>query len=80
MLRDADVGFHSRDRLKDVRCPTLVIHAGKDVVTAPRNTIPIEHGIPGARGLLWDDLAHVVAGKDQKIRFANTLFDWLAAN
>ena len=47
------------------------------VVTAPRTTIPIEQGIPGAKGLLWDDVAHVVAGKEQKIRFANTLFDWL---
>ena len=57
-----------------------MIHAGKDVVTAPRNTLPIERGIPGARGQLWEDLAHVVAGKEQKIRFANTLFEWLAAN
>lgn len=79
-LIDACVGFDSKDRLKDIRCPSLIIHAGKDVVTAPRNTIPIEHGIPGARGLLWDDVAHVVAGKEQKIRFASTLFEWLAAN
>ena len=26
---------------------------------------------------LWDDVAHVVAGKEQKIRFAQTLFEWL---
>ena len=56
------------------------VHAGLDQVTGPRTTLPIEHGIPGARGLLWDDVAHVVAGKDQKIRFAHTLFEWLAAN
>jgi pimeloyl-ACP methyl ester carboxylesterase len=79
-LIDACVGFDSKSRLADIRCPALIIHAGKDVVTAPRNTIPIERGIPGARGLLWDDVAHVVAGKEQKIRFASTLFEWLAAN
>jgi 3-oxoadipate enol-lactonase len=79
-LIDACVGFDSSDRLKDIRCPSLIIHAGKDVVTAPRTTLPIEHGIPGAKGVHWDDVAHVVAGKEQKIRFAKTLFDWLAAN
>jgi pimeloyl-ACP methyl ester carboxylesterase len=79
-LIDACVGFESADRLGRIRCPSLIIHAGKDVVTAPRNTLPIERGIPGARGLLWEDVAHVVAGKEQKVRFANTLFDWLGAN
>ena len=76
-LIDACVAFDSKDRLHQVRCPSLIIHAGKDVVTAPRNTLPIERGIPGAKGILWDDVAHVVAGKEQKIRFADTLFEWL---
>jgi pimeloyl-ACP methyl ester carboxylesterase len=71
------VGFESRSRLGGVRCPTLVIHAALDQVTSPRTTRPIELAIPGARGETWDDLAHVVAGKAQKIRFCNTLFDWL---
>ena len=74
------MGFSSRDRLKEIRCPSLIIHAGKDVVTAPRNTIPIELGIAGARGILWEDVAHVVAGREQKIRFAATLFDWLGTH
>jgi len=76
-LIDACVAFDSKDRLREIRCPSLIIHAGKDVVTAPRNTLPIEHGIPGAKGILWDDVAHVVAGREQKIRFARTLFEWL---
>jgi 3-oxoadipate enol-lactonase len=79
-LIDACVGFDSSTRLQHIRCPSLIIHAGKDVVTAPRTTMPIERGIPGATGLLWEDVAHVVAGKEQKIRFATTLFDWLAKN
>lgn len=79
-LVDACIGFESRSRLAGIRAPSLIIHAGRDQVTGPRTTLPIEHGIPGARGILWDDVAHVVAGKEQKIRFARTLFDWLAAN
>jgi len=79
-LIDACVGFESKSRLASIRCPSLIIHAGKDVVTAPRNTLPIEHGIKGARGVRWEDVAHVVAGREQKIRFAETLFDWLRSN
>ena len=78
-LIDACVGFDSRSRLDQVRCPTLVLHAALDQVTSPRTTLPIEHGIPHAIGETWDDLAHVVAGKAQKIRFARRLFDWLSS-
>jgi hypothetical protein len=49
-------------------------------VTSPRTTLPIEQGIPGATGETWHDLAHVVAGKELKIRFAQRLFEWLEAN
>jgi hypothetical protein len=42
--------------------------------------LPIERAIPGAIGETWADLAHVVAGKEQKIRFCNTLFGWLEAH
>ena len=37
-------------------------------------------GIRGAKGILWEDRADVVAGKELKVRFARTLFDWLAAH
>lgn len=79
-LVDACVNFDSRERLAGVRCPSLILHAALDQVTSPRTTLPIQHAIPGAIGETWDDLAHVVAGKAQKIRFANTLFAWLARN
>jgi pimeloyl-ACP methyl ester carboxylesterase len=79
-LIDACVAYEATSRLRAVRTPSLIIHAGLDQVTGPRTTRPIERAIPGAKGLLWEDVAHVVAGKAQKIRFANTLFEWLAAN
>ncbi|MSR00859.1 MAG: alpha/beta hydrolase [Gammaproteobacteria bacterium] len=76
-LIDACVNFESRSRLDKIKCPTLVLHAALDQVTSPRTTLPIEISIPGAIGEKWDDLAHVVAGKEQKIRFCNRLFKWL---
>jgi pimeloyl-ACP methyl ester carboxylesterase len=79
-LIDACVNFESRSRLHAVQCPTLVIHAALDQVTSPRTTLPIEQAIPHAVGELWEDLAHVVAGKEQKIRFCNRLFDWLGSH
>jgi 3-oxoadipate enol-lactonase len=79
-LVDACVGFESKQRLAEIQCPSLIIHAAQDVVTSPRTTLPIEQGIPGATGETWHDLAHVVAGKELKIRFAQRLFEWLEAN
>jgi 3-oxoadipate enol-lactonase len=77
-LIDACVGFESRSRLHLVQCPSLIIHAGLDYVTSPTYTRPIEQGIPGAEGLLMADVAHVVAGKEQKARFCDALFGFLS--
>ena len=77
-LVDACVNFESRSRLHLIRCPSLIIHAALDYVTSPAYTRPIEQGIPGAEGLLMPDVAHVVAGKEQKARFCDALFGFLA--
>lgn len=66
------------DRLDRIEAPSLIIHAGQDLVTSPRTTLPLEQGIPDARGVLMEDVAHVVAGRDQKIRFCETLLPFLA--
>jgi 3-oxoadipate enol-lactonase len=76
-LIDACVGFESRSRLPRIRCPSLIVHAALDYVTSPRYTLPIERAIPGASGVTLPDVAHVVAGKEQKIRFGEVLFDFL---
>jgi len=77
-LIDACVNFESRSRLHRVKCPSLIIHAALDYVTSPAYTLPIEQAIPGAIGVTMPDVAHVVAGKDQKIRFGQILFDFLS--
>jgi pimeloyl-ACP methyl ester carboxylesterase len=76
-LIDACLAHDVRGRMDRIRCPTYVIHAGKDIVTSPRYTQAIEAGIPGAQGYMWDEVAHVVAGKEQKIKFCRLLFDFL---
>lgn len=65
-------------RLKDIRAPSLIIHAGQDQVTGPRTTLPLEQGIPNAEGFLWPDIAHVVAGREQKTAFSKLLLAFLA--
>jgi pimeloyl-ACP methyl ester carboxylesterase len=63
--------------LPGIRVPTLIIHSGQDQVTGPRTTLPLERGIPGAEGILMDDVAHVVAGREQKAAFARLLMGFL---
>jgi hypothetical protein len=42
--------------------------------------LPIEEGIPNAEGVMMEDVAHVVAGKEQKIAFCEILFEFLDRN
>lgn len=77
---EACIGHDVADRLDRVKAPSLIIHAGQDQVTSPRTTLPLEQGIPDAQGVMMEDVAHVVAGKDQKIRFCDTLLPFLAAH
>ncbi|MDG1829405.1 MAG: hypothetical protein P8H66_09285, partial [Luminiphilus sp.] len=56
---------------------TLVLHAGQDVITGPRTTMPLEEGLPNSTGVMMEQVAHVVAGKDEKIAFCDILFDFL---
>jgi pimeloyl-ACP methyl ester carboxylesterase len=79
-LIDACVGYESRSRLGSIRCPALIIHAGQDLVTSPRVTLPIERSIPNAVGVMMQDVAHVVAGREQKRRFCEILLPFLAAH
>jgi hypothetical protein len=53
------------------------VHAGQDVITGPRTTLPLEEGLPNGIGVMMEEVAHVVAGKDEKIAFCKILFDFL---
>ena len=77
-LVEATVTHDALDRLPEVSVPTYVLHAGADQLTGPRLTGPIERSIPGARGELWPDLPHVVAGKAAKTRFSAILDGFLS--
>ncbi len=74
---DACLGHDTQARLSQIQAPSLIIHAGQDVVTSPRNTLPLERGIANAEGVLMQDVAHVVAGREQKARFCEILHEFL---
>lgn len=76
-LIEACINYRSLERLEDIAAPSLIIHAGMDQVTSPRTTLPIEAAIPGAEGVTMSDVAHIVAGKEQKKRFCEILFSFL---
>lgn len=65
------------DRLGQIQAPALIVHAGRDVVTAPRTTLPIERAIPNADGVLLPEVAHVLAGREQKAQFSDLLLAFL---
>lgn len=77
---EACLAYDVTGELNRIKCPSLVIHSGQDIVTSPRLTKVIEDGIPGATGLLLPEFAHVVAGKEEKIQFAAIVHGWLDKN
>ena len=74
----ACIGHDTSERLHLIKTPTLVVHAGQDQVTGPRTTMPLEQGLPNVEGVLLEEVAHIVAGKDQKKRFCEILLPFLA--
>jgi pimeloyl-ACP methyl ester carboxylesterase len=73
----ACLAHDTQDRLYRIRVPSLIVHAGLDLVTSPRTTLPIEKGIPGATGVHMPHFAHVIAGREQKAEFSDLLLDFL---
>lgn len=77
-LVEACLNHDVRDRLPQIAAPALVVHAGKDPITTPRHTGLIEKLIPGCRGEHWDDLSHVIAGRELRVRFDELLRSFYA--
>ena len=73
-------GHDIRPHLGDIEAPTLVIHAGEDIITGPRTTKPLEEGLRNSVGVTMADVAHVVAGKQEKIAFCKILFEFLGSH
>lgn len=76
-LLHACLTHDTTDRLSRIAAPTLIIHCPLDIVNGPRLTRPIEAAIPGARGLVLEGVAHVVAGSEKRARFAAAVHAFL---
>ena len=77
---EAALSHDTLERLKDIRAPSLVIHNGRDFITGPRLTLPVEQGIPNACGYMMAEAAHVVTGKAAKKEFCDVLLGFLAGH
>jgi pimeloyl-ACP methyl ester carboxylesterase len=75
-LVTATIDHEARSALPTVTVPTFVVHATHDLLTGPRLTEPLQELIPGADGMHLP-LPHVVAGRDAKRLFSDTLGAWL---
>lgn len=77
-LTDAALSHDTLERLSRVAAPCLVVHAGRDALTAPRLSLPVEQGIPGARGWMMADAYHVITERTARQAFADRLLEFLA--
>lgn len=66
------------DRLCEITAPTLVVHNGRDFITAPRLTIPVEQGIPHAESLMLENAAHVPTNRADRSQLHHTILDFLS--
>lgn len=74
-LGDIDV----RERLSQVRTPTLVIHARKDARVTLPNGRELAMGIPGARFLILESENHILLEQDPALdRFLDAIGEFLA--
>lgn len=79
-LTEAALGHDTLQRLGQIQTPTLVMHNGRDFITAPRLTLPVERGIPNARGHMMREAAHVVTGREGRKEFCDVLLGFLAGH
>jgi len=73
---EACTSFDIRDRLGEIKAPSLMINAAHDHVTSPRYTGAMAAMVPGCEQVTMD-VAHVIAGKEEKIAFCDILLPWL---
>ena len=81
-LVEACIEHDALGRLELVRAPSLVLHAGQDVITGPRYTLELEKNIPGCKGEWIEEAAHVLAGRERRAAFdalLHSFFDTVVA-
>ena len=66
------------DRLSEIEAPTLVVHNGRDFITSPRLTLPVEEGIRLAEGFVLENAAHVPTDRADRDAFEEAILGFLA--
>ncbi len=72
------VGFDARDRLAEIRAPTLVVTGARDTTVPPAVQAELARGIPGARHVVIDGGGHAVV-VDQAEAFNRAVLEFLRA-
>jgi len=75
---EAIAAWDARERLGEIRAPTLVIAGGEDPATPPAHAYAIGAGIPGARVAVVEDASHIVV-LERPATIARLLFGHLGA-
>jgi pimeloyl-ACP methyl ester carboxylesterase len=55
----AHIDYDFRDRLPDIRCPTLIIWGKDDMIIPSKDADEYERSINGARKVVFDDTGHI---------------------
>ena len=69
--------FDFRDRLPEIRCPTLIVWGKHDMLVPDRDAGEFERLIPDSRKIVFDETGHM-AMLERPQTFNDTLFDFLA--
>ena len=73
----ASLEYDFRDRLPEVRCPTLIVWGEKDSIIPVRDANEYERLIPDARKVVMRDTGHIPMGERPEA-FNDVLMDFLA--
>lgn len=62
--RTGAMEFDAYERLPQIKCPVLIVHGDKDVLTPPENAELIKHQIPQAELIMLPNAGHSFAAAD----------------
>jgi pimeloyl-ACP methyl ester carboxylesterase len=79
-LTEAALNHDTLARLGAISAPCLVMHAGRDLLTAPRLSIPVEQAIPGARAWMMEHASHVITDRQTRQEFSHRILEFLGSH